>query len=244
MNLLIKQLYGHPKHLAGLSWWPSVATLGGKGRGLNQSWGASCASPTRACPSQVLMNHDLIFIIGIRGLQPSCYFFAGPRGPSEWGARELLWRELSGALRKPHIDSKPHLSIQCFKTAAELDVGLEWNGFCFPSEGSTAQSGEVRSRNSRHGKVSTTLLLRPQTRITGFLWARRPLLLSLIFLSSSQASQVALVVKNLPASAGDVRDVGSIPGSGRSPGREYGNPLQNSCLENPQGQRKMAGYSP
>ena len=41
------------------------------------------------------------------------------------------------------------------------------------------------------------------------------------------------VVKNLPASAGDVRDVGLIPGSGRSPGEGNGNPLQCSCLENP-----------
>ena len=38
------------------------------------------------------------------------------------------------------------------------------------------------------------------------------------------ASQVALVVKNLPANAGDVRDAGSIPGSGRSPGIGHGNP--------------------
>ena len=42
-----------------------------------------------------------------------------------------------------------------------------------------------------------------------------------------------LVVKNPPASAGDIRDVGSIPGSGRSPGVGNGNPLQNSCLGNP-----------
>ena len=38
--------------------------------------------------------------------------------------------------------------------------------------------------------------------------------------------------KNLPASAGDIRDVGLIPGSGRSPGGGNGNPLQYSCLEN------------
>ena len=44
---------------------------------------------------------------------------------------------------------------------------------------------------------------------------------------------MALVVKNLPASAGDIRDVGSIPGAGRSPGVGNGNPLQYSCLENP-----------
>ena len=41
------------------------------------------------------------------------------------------------------------------------------------------------------------------------------------------------VVKNLPANTGDTRDEGSIPGSGRSPGEENGNPLQYSCLENP-----------
>ena len=42
-----------------------------------------------------------------------------------------------------------------------------------------------------------------------------------------------LVVKNLPANAGDARDTGLIPGSGRSPGEGNGNPLQYSCLENP-----------
>ena len=47
------------------------------------------------------------------------------------------------------------------------------------------------------------------------------------------ASQVALVVKNPPANAGDVRDVGSIPGSGRSPGGGHSNPLHYCCLENP-----------
>ena len=40
------------------------------------------------------------------------------------------------------------------------------------------------------------------------------------------------MVKNLPASAGNARDVGSIAGSGRSPGVENGNLLQYSCLEN------------
>ena len=47
------------------------------------------------------------------------------------------------------------------------------------------------------------------------------------------ASQVALVVKNLSAIAGDVRDLGLTPGLGRSPGGGYGNPLQYSRLENP-----------
>ena len=47
------------------------------------------------------------------------------------------------------------------------------------------------------------------------------------------ASQMALVVKNPPANAGGVRDTDLMPGSGRAPGGERGNPLQYSCLENP-----------
>ena len=58
------------------------------------------------------------------------------------------------------------------------------------------------------------------------------------------ASQVVLDMKNLTASAGDIRDMGSIPESGRSPGGGRGNPLQYSCLENPHGQRGLMGYSP
>ena len=44
---------------------------------------------------------------------------------------------------------------------------------------------------------------------------------------------MVLVVKNLSANAGDLRNVGSNPGSGRSPGGGHGNPLQYSCMENP-----------
>ena len=46
------------------------------------------------------------------------------------------------------------------------------------------------------------------------------------------ASQVALMVKNKPTKAGDIRDAGLIPGLGRSPGEGHGSPLQHSCLEN------------
>ena len=59
-----------------------------------------------------------------------------------------------------------------------------------------------------------------------------------------QASQVALVVKNPPVNAGDVRDVGLTPGLERSPGGGNDNPFQHSCLENPLGQRSLKGYSP
>ena len=46
-------------------------------------------------------------------------------------------------------------------------------------------------------------------------------------------SQMMLVVKNLPAIAGDIKGVGSIPGSGRSPGGRNGNSLQYSYLKQP-----------
>ena len=46
-------------------------------------------------------------------------------------------------------------------------------------------------------------------------------------------SQVALVIKNSPANAGDVREASSIPGLGRSPREGNGNPLQYSYLQNP-----------
>ena len=51
-----------------------------------------------------------------------------------------------------------------------------------------------------------------------------------------------LVVKNTPDNAGDIKDAGLIPGSGKSPGGGYGNPLQYSCLDNPHGQRSLMGY--
>ena len=46
-------------------------------------------------------------------------------------------------------------------------------------------------------------------------------------------SAALVAVKNLPTNAGDIRDAGLIPESGRSPGGGNGNPLQYSCLENP-----------
>ena len=51
-------------------------------------------------------------------------------------------------------------------------------------------------------------------------------------LCTSGASQVVLMVKNLAANSGDIRNTGSIPGLGRFPGEWHGNPLQYSCLEN------------
>ena len=59
-----------------------------------------------------------------------------------------------------------------------------------------------------------------------------------------QAPQVALVVKNPSASAGDIRDSDLIPGSRGSLEGGHGNLLQYACLENPHGQRSLEGYSP
>ena len=62
--------------------------------------------------------------------------------------------------------------------------------------------------------------------------------------SFAQAFQVELVVKNPPTNERDVTDMSSAPEFGRSPGGGHGNPLQYSCLDNPYGQRSLAGYSP
>ena len=62
----------------------------------------------------------------------------------------------------------------------------------------------------------------------------------LIFMSSSGSSHSSVGKE----SACDAWDLGSIPGLGRSPGGRTGNPLQYSCLENPHGQRRLAGYNP
>ena len=59
-----------------------------------------------------------------------------------------------------------------------------------------------------------------------------------------EASQVAQMVKNPPANAGDIRDMSSMPGSQRSPGGGHSNPFQYFYLENPHRQRSLMGYSP
>ena len=62
--------------------------------------------------------------------------------------------------------------------------------------------------------------------------------------SLPRGSQVALVVKNLPANAGDIRDTGSIPGSGRFPGGGHGKPTAVFLPGESHGQGSLAGYSP
>ena len=91
------------------------------------------------------------------------------------------------------------------------------------------------------GIPSTTRCPRP--------WQRAHLHFPLNYLYAT-ASKVVLVVKkkkkkaNLPAKSADVRDVGLISGSGRSPGGGHGKPLQYSCPENPLDRGAWRGYSP
>ena len=68
------------------------------------------------------------------------------------------------------------------------------------------------------------------------------LFLHLLTVEPREYSPDGTLVKNSPANAGDPRDMGSIPGSGRSPGVGNGSPLQYSCWENFQRQRSLAIY--
>ena len=64
------------------------------------------------------------------------------------------------------------------------------------------------------------------------------------FIALPRASQVMLMVKNIPANSGDIRCAGLILGSVRSPGKGNGNPLKYSCLENPMDRGAWWTYSP
>ena len=77
--------------------------------------------------------------------------------------------------------------------------------------------------------LESTALLFCSVSLFGFVWC----------FVISWASQVAMVVENLSANAGDERDMDSVPGSGGSPGEGYGNSLQYSCLENSNEMRSL-----
>ena len=86
-----------------------------------------------------------------------------------------------------------------------------------------------------HSRCISGLCLRPRKMTLwfsapGFWWAQISIC---VCMNVKWASQGARVVKNPSAKAGDIREVGSMLGWGRSPGEGNGNPLQYSCLENP-----------
>ena len=100
----------------------------------------------------------------------------------------------------------------------------------------TGEPGGLLSMGSHRVGHDWSDLAAAATALTEFIEIPLPWEGPIGLLSSSAwifLTQVALVVKNPPASAGDVRDRGSIPGSGRSSGEEDDNPFQYSCLENP-----------
>ena len=80
--------------------------------------------------------------------------------------------------------------------------------------------------------ISISAFREPNLRFCPIIWTEASLS-KLETLKGTWASQVALLVKNLPANAGDIRDVGLIPGLGISPREGNGNSFQYSCLENP-----------
>ena len=87
----------------------------------------------------------------------------------------------------------------------------------------------------------------PELQILYHWTTRKPLLghENLLNTPPRDASQVVLVVKNLSANEGDIRDVSLIPGLEKSPGKGNDNPLQYSCLGNPMDQGAWwATYSP
>ena len=132
------------------------------------------------------------------------------------------------------------LSVQLFQWSYQwvsgwLGVmgGKEWRGT--PKKGHPMWSEEQEERHIR--PKSVMLQLKWIIRGKDFLpkgshgWAlSRP---GNILWPRTRVSQVALVIKNLPANAGAIWEASVIPGSGRLPGGGNGNPLQYSCLKNP-----------
>ena len=124
-----------------------------------------------------------------------------------------------------------------------------WSGFPFPSPGNLPHPGVETGSPALQAESLPSDLLRnrfteesSRNRLT-----ERPYLLTenvcgFPYLQSH--SQVALVIMNLSASAGDVRDTSSVPGSGRSSGGGRGNPTPVFLPRESHGQRSLVGYSP
>ena len=108
-------------------------------------------------------------------------------------------------------------------------LGEFWYGWCLRTK-------IVGCRITLLQKVTVFFLSSVQFPTSGtspkYLWEKPTLPSFHDSLSKIRASQVVLVIKNLPANSGDIRDAGSILGSRISPGEGNGNPLQYSCLEN------------
>ena len=102
-----------------------------------------------------------------------------------------------------------------------------WGELCEPGVANQSMASTGCCNRLRNEHVTQARSLRPSVRNFAAFLERETLH------CYPCASQVTLVVKYLPANAGDITDTDSIPGLGRSPGGGHGNPLQYSCLENP-----------
>ena len=129
-------------------------------------------------------------------------------------------------------------------TWMNLNIAIQHTPVFLPGESPwTEEPGWLQSMGSqrvRHDSATKT----PSTYL--YIYLSTCLYLIAIYISVSLSIHafmgtllVAPLVKNLPAHA---RDVGSIPGSGSSPGEGNGSPLRNSCLEKSPGERSLAGY--
>ena len=137
------------------------------------------------------------------------------------------------------------------------NISVKWNIFCYTSKQEMLQTSGIPNANfgaqvKQHQPSSSHQPLPPQDKLRSIEYSRKHKRQPSTTLYSKRgikdennqkvgfgpkyswaawASWVALVIKNLPANAGDTRDTGSIPGLGRSPVGGNGNPLQYSCLE-------------
>ena len=135
-------------------------------------------------------------------------------------------------------------TLQTAAHQAPLSMGFSrqeyWSGLPFPSLGDLPDPGiEPRSPTLQVDYLSS------ESRILE--WVAYPFSLKISFYfkiaHGEGASQVALVVKNLPVNAGDLRDGSTIPGSGRSPWRREWQPTPVFLPGESHGQRSLAGYS-
>ena len=125
-----------------------------------------------------------------------------------------------------------HFLLQCMKVKSESEVTQSCWTLSYPMDCSLPGSSVHGIFQARVLEWVAIAFSDINTQEDTNIWLAAP---SIYDLSSkgTWASQVALVVKNPPANAGDVRTTGLIPGLGRSPRRGHSNPLLYSCLENP-----------
>ena len=119
-----------------------------------------------------------------------------------------------------------------YPISAYYVLGSDWIGEGCVGLGQMGKHAKAQGGRKEHGEVMVNVHLMGGLLRT-YCVSRLGILNTKLLVYSERAFQVAPMVKNPLANAGDTRDAGPIPGSGRSAGGGHGNPLQYSCLENP-----------